>query len=143
MLPLGRLDTGGDGPAWRWPASAQVHLPGGGPSRLVAERAEGLPFFLIEEVLAALIGEGALAERDGRLRNRGPPWPAPGIRPRSPIRCCRRLDGLDADSRRVICAAAVLGRRFDWALLGPVAGLAGGGCGGGVAARSRPAARRG
>ena len=36
----------------------------------------------------------------------------------------RRLDGLDADSRRVICAAAVLGRRFDWALLGPVTSLA-------------------
>ena len=37
----------------------------------------------------------------------------------------RRLDGLDADSRRVICAAAVLGGRFDWALLGLVTSLAG------------------
>ena len=30
-----------------------------------------------------------------------------------------------AESRRVIGAAAVLGRRFDWALLGPVTGLTG------------------
>jgi DNA-binding NarL/FixJ family response regulator len=32
---------------------------------------------------------------------------------------------VDTDSRHVIGAAAVLGRRFDWALLGPVTGLAG------------------
>ena len=31
---------------------------------------------------------------------------------------------MSADAREVIGAAAVLGRRFDWALLGPVAGLA-------------------
>src|SRR4029079_15671231 len=36
----------------------------------------------------------------------------------------RRLDGMSAESRRVIGAAAVLGRRFDWTLLGPVTGLA-------------------
>jgi hypothetical protein len=33
---------------------------------------------------------------------------------------------MSAGSRRVIGAAAVLGRRFDWALLGPVTGLADG-----------------
>ena len=32
---------------------------------------------------------------------------------------------MSAESRRVIGAAAVLGRRFDWTLLGPVTGLAG------------------
>ena len=36
----------------------------------------------------------------------------------------RRLDGMSAESRQVIGAAAVLGRRFDWTLLGQVTGLA-------------------
>ncbi|HEY5361869.1 MAG TPA: AAA family ATPase [Streptosporangiaceae bacterium] len=87
---------------------------------LVAERAEGVPF-LVEEILAGLIGDGTLTERDGH-------WHAADLAgARLPdtftdaIR--RRLDGLDADSGHVICAAAVLGRRFDWALLGPVTGL--------------------
>ncbi len=35
----------------------------------------------------------------------------------------RRLSGLDSDSRRVISAAAVLGRRFDWGLLAGVTAL--------------------
>ena len=113
-------------------------LPGAVQS-LVAERAEGLPF-LIEEVLAGLIGEGALAERDGSwhataLAGTGVPGTfADSVR--------RRLDGLDADSRRVICAAAMLGRAS--------MGAAGPGHepgrrwrGGGAAAGSRPAARRG
>ena len=34
-----------------------------------------------------------------------------------------RLEGLAASSRRVIDAAAVLGRRFDWRVLGPVTGM--------------------
>jgi DNA-binding NarL/FixJ family response regulator len=87
---------------------------------LVAERAEGLPF-LIEEVLAGLIGEGALAERDGNWQATA--LAATGVPGTFADAVRRRLDGLDADSRRVICAAAVLGRGFDWALLGPVTGL--------------------
>ena len=118
VLPLGRLD-----PA----AAAQMALACVGaadlPSAvqsLVAERAEGLPF-LVEEILAGLIGEGSLTEQDGRwhagdLARAGVPGTfADAVR--------RRLDGLDGDARSVICAAAVLGRRFDWALLGPVTGL--------------------
>ncbi len=118
VLPLGRLD-----PA----AAAQMALACVGaadlPSAvqsLVAERAEGLPF-LVEEILAGLIGEGSLTEQDGRwhagdLARTGVPGTfADAVR--------RRLDGLDGDARSVICAAAVLGRRFDWALLGPVTGL--------------------
>ena len=87
---------------------------------LVAQRAEGLPF-LIEEVLAGLIGDGSLIERDGRWDATvlsGPPVPATFA---DAVR--RRLTGLDADSRRVISAAALLGRRFDWAVLGSVTGL--------------------
>jgi DNA-binding CsgD family transcriptional regulator len=121
VLPLGRLD-----PA----AAAQMalacvggaELPGSVQS-LVAERAEGLPF-LVEEVLAGLIGDGTLAERDGRWQSAD----LVGVQvPATFADVVRgRLDGLDPDSRRVICAAAVLGRRFDWALLGQVTGLADG-----------------
>lgn len=35
----------------------------------------------------------------------------------------RRLAGLDDAGRAVVCAAAVLGRRFDWSLLPPTTGL--------------------
>ena len=88
----------------------------------VAGRAEGIPF-LVEEVLAGLVGEGALTERDGR-------WHAadlstPGVPATFADAVRRRLDGMSAESRRVIGAAAVLGRRFDWMLLGPVTGLSG------------------
>jgi DNA-binding CsgD family transcriptional regulator len=118
LLPLRRLD-----PA----RSAEMALACVGPTELPAEvlsfvtsRAEGLPF-LIEEVLAGLIGDGTLTERDGRfdaadLAGAGLPASfAEAIR--------RRLDGLDANGRLVAGAAAVLGRSFDWALLGPVTGL--------------------
>jgi len=118
VLPLSRLD-----PA----ATAQMalacvgaaDLPGAVQS-LVADRAEGLPF-LIEEILAGLIGEGSLTERDGR-------WlagelAAAGVPGTFADAVQRRLDPMNADARGVIWAAAVLGRRFDWALLGPVTGL--------------------
>ncbi len=88
---------------------------------LLTERTEGNPF-LVEEVLAGLIGDGALTERDGgweaaELTGAGVPGTfSEAVR--------RRLDGLDPGSGQVICAAAVLGRRFDWPLLGPVTGLA-------------------
>jgi DNA-binding CsgD family transcriptional regulator len=87
---------------------------------LVADWAEGLPF-LVEEVLAGLIGDGTLSERDGRWHTAD--ISSAGIPATFADAVRLRLDGLDADSRRVICAAAVLGRRFDWALLGPVTGL--------------------
>ena len=98
---------------------------------LVAHRAEGLPF-LVEEVLAGLIGDGWLVERDGR-------WDAAVLAdsvqadaaapPSTPVPATfadalrRRLSGLDSDSLRVISAAAVLGRRFDWGLLATMTAL--------------------
>ena len=98
-----------------------AHLPAA-VHEFVAGRAEGIPF-LVEEVLAGLVGEGALTERDGR-------WHAadlstPGVPATFADAVRRRLDGMSAESRRVIGAAAVLGRRFDWMLLGPVTGLSG------------------
>jgi DNA-binding CsgD family transcriptional regulator len=104
---------------------------------LVARRAEGLPF-LVEEVLAGLVGDGSLVERDGRwdadpvlagpvLADIGPA--DPGALRSLPVPATfagalrRRLSGLDSDSRRVISAAALLGRRFDWGLLAAVTAL--------------------
>jgi DNA-binding CsgD family transcriptional regulator len=118
VLPLGRLDSA----AMVRMALACVggtDLPGA-VQACVAERAEGIPF-LVEEVLAGLIGDGTLAERDGR-------WHAAdlagaGLPGTFADAVHDRLEGLDADSRQVLCAAAVLGRRFDWALLGAVTGL--------------------
>ena len=119
VLPLGRLD-----PA----AMTRMALSCLGAGQLpravlsfVAERAEGIPF-LVEEVLAGLIGEGALADRDGS-------WHATDLAaavvPATFADAVRlRLDAVDADSRRAICAAAIIGRRFDWALLGSVTDLA-------------------
>ena len=87
----------------------------------VAGRAEGIPF-LVEEVLAGLVAEGTLAERDGRWH--AADLSAPGVPATFADAIRRRLDGMTTQARQVIAAAAVLGRRFDWALLGPVTGLA-------------------
>jgi DNA-binding CsgD family transcriptional regulator len=80
----------------------------------LADRAEGLPF-LVEELLAGLVGAGELVERDGRwsatdaLGGRVPPTFADAVG--------RRLATLAASTRDVLHAAAVLGGRFDWSLL--------------------------
>jgi DNA-binding CsgD family transcriptional regulator len=124
VLALGRLDpvatadmtraclAAADLPAPDLPAA--VHA-------FVADRTEGIPF-LVEEVLAGLVREGALTERDGRWH--AADLDASGVPATFAEAIRRRLDGMSADARQVIGAAAVLGRRFDWALLGPVAGLA-------------------
>jgi DNA-binding CsgD family transcriptional regulator/tetratricopeptide (TPR) repeat protein len=86
-------------------------------------RADGLPF-LVEELLAGLVGAGTLVERDGcwsstadPLGGRVPPTFADSVG--------RRLDALSSPTRGVLHAAAVLGRGFDWSLLAAVTGLAG------------------
>jgi DNA-binding CsgD family transcriptional regulator/tetratricopeptide (TPR) repeat protein len=119
VLPLARLDPAA---AARMAVACvgATQLPGTVQS-FVAEQAEGVPF-LVEELLAGLIGEGALTERDGGWHAADLVAAAVPVTFADAVR--RRLDGLDADSGRVIGAAAVLGRRFDWALLGPVTGLA-------------------
>jgi DNA-binding CsgD family transcriptional regulator len=117
LLPLDRLD-----------ASAMVEmaqacldaatLPADAEAFL-AERAEGVPF-LIEEVLAGLLDDGALVERDGRWEAVGPM--AAGVPASFADAVSRRLAGVDPQSRQVIRAAAVLGRRFDWAVLSLMVG---------------------
>jgi DNA-binding CsgD family transcriptional regulator len=86
----------------------------------VGARADGLPF-LVEELLAGLVGAGELVERDGdwsttgQLGGRLPPTFAGAVG--------RRLDALPVAARGVLHAAAVFGRRFDWSLLAATTGL--------------------
>ncbi len=119
VLPLARLDPVA---VARMAAACvgAVQLPDTVQS-FVAEQAEGIPF-LVEEVLAGLIGEGALTERDGSWHAADLVTAAVPVTFADAVR--RRLAAVDADSRHVIGAAAVLGRRFDWALLSPVTGMA-------------------
>jgi len=120
VLPLGRLSKA-DSARMAHECVGAADLPDAVQS-LVAQRAEGLPF-LVEEVLASLIGDGSLIERDGH-------WDA-GDLTATPVPATfadavrRRLGGIDTDSRRVVSAAAVLGRQFDWSLLGLVTALPG------------------
>ncbi len=119
VLQLGRLDPAAMADMTRACLDAtdlpdEVH-------GVVAERAEGIPF-LVEEILAGLVGEGALTERDGRWHAAGLGAAAVPATFAEEVR--RRLDTMSAESRQVVSAAAVLGRRFDWDLLGPVTGLA-------------------
>jgi DNA-binding NarL/FixJ family response regulator len=119
VLPLGCLD-----PA----AMTQMALACIGADNLpdevhafLAERAEGIPF-LVEEVLAGLIGAQALTEQDGRWY--AADLVASGVPATFAETVRRRLAAAGPDARQVIAAAAVLGRRFDWDLLGPAVGLA-------------------
>lgn len=84
-----------------------------------AARADGIPF-LVEELLAAGVNSGALV-RDGDswevsedLDHLVPLTFVDGMR--------RRLATLGEDTRALLNAAAVLGRRFDWALLPSMTG---------------------
>jgi DNA-binding CsgD family transcriptional regulator len=86
----------------------------------VAEHSDGLPF-LIEELLAGLVSSGTLVREDGRWRAEQVPTPSVPASFAGSLRS--RLDALDADSRQVLAAAAVLGRRFDWDLLPGVAAV--------------------
>lgn len=118
VLSLGRLGAG---------AMARMVLECLGAAGLpdatqdfVAKRAEGIPF-LVEEVLAGLLDEGALVERDGQWRAATPI--TAGVPATFADSVARRLAAFDQDGRRVIRAAAVIGRRFEWSLLGQVASV--------------------
>ena len=119
VLPLGRLDPLAMADMTRACLDA-ADLPDA-LQEFVAARAEGIPF-LVEEVLAGLVGDGALTERGGRWH--AADLSAPGVPATFADAVRRRLDGMSAESRQVIGAAAVLGRRFEWTLLGRVTGLA-------------------
>ena len=85
----------------------------------LAARAEGNPF-LVEELLAAAASAGALVHD-------GAEWSiAETVEPVVPLTFAdgvrRRLGPLGGDTRRVLAAAAVIGRRFDWSILPSIAG---------------------
>jgi len=118
VLSLARLDPGSVA------AMARACLRSGElpepVQAFVAERTDGIPF-LVEEVLASLLEDGVLAERGGRWETTGP---VAGRVPASfADAVARRLSLLGREARLAIMAAAVLGRRFEWSLLGPMTGL--------------------
>jgi DNA-binding CsgD family transcriptional regulator/tetratricopeptide (TPR) repeat protein len=79
----------------------------------VAGRADGVPFF-VEELLVGLVNSGALLRETAGWRAVSRLVSVVPLTVTASIR--QRLDA-DSDVRDVLAAAAVLGRRFDWALL--------------------------
>lgn len=90
-----------------------------GVAGFLADRAEGTPF-LVEELLAAAVADGALvATPEG--------WTAgaemPRLVPQSFAASVRqRVAAFDAPGRRLLAAAALLGRGFEWRLAARAAG---------------------
>jgi DNA-binding CsgD family transcriptional regulator len=116
------LDRLGDDDVERLTAACLGGAPPAEVLELVTGWAEGVPLF-VEELLAGLASTGALRrgadgwELAGPLPARVPTTFAATVE--------ERLAGLDAATRRLVEAAAVLGRRFDWRLLGPMVGCSG------------------
>ncbi|HEX6538571.1 MAG TPA: AAA family ATPase [Candidatus Dormibacteraeota bacterium] len=78
--------------------------------RRMLDTAEGLPF-LVEELLATATTSGALVHRDGDWRL----GTVPRVVPESfAITVRERLHALSPAGRRLVGAAALLGRSFDW-----------------------------
>ncbi len=88
--------------------------PPAGLSEFVEVHSDGSPF-LVEELLAGLSAVGALRLVGTRWEVTGALSPSvPGSLQAS---IGRRLGSLDATARRVLAAAALLGRQFEWELL--------------------------
>ncbi len=91
------------------------------PDDLVAfvrRHSDGSPF-LVEELLAGLVSSGELRLEDGQWTRVGDLTPTVPASLRESIH--RRLASLDPTARRVLGAAALLGRSFDWELLPGIA----------------------
>ena len=84
----------------------------------VRGHADGNPF-VVEELLAGLVSSGELRQDGGRWTTSGQLTPTVPASLRESIQ--RRLASLDATARRVVGAAALLGRAFDWELLPGIA----------------------
>ena len=92
----------------------------GDVTRYVIEHADGLPL-LVEELLVGLVDAGVLVpDGDGWAVTRPP---TPTVPPTMAGLVAGRLAELDPDARRVLAAAAVVGRDVDWRLLGPATSL--------------------
>jgi DNA-binding CsgD family transcriptional regulator len=88
----------------------------------VAARADGIPF-LVEELLAGALSSGVLVS-DGTSWSRTAAED-PAVPATFADSVHRRLGTLGAPAGAVLSAAAVLGRRFDWRLLGAITQLEG------------------
>src|SRR4051794_23998163 len=112
IVPLGPLDDS----AVRAAVAAALGT-GDPPSELVTavgERAGGSPF-LIEELVASLVGVGALVRSGAGWEVRGA---LPAVVPESfTLAVADRLAALSPPARGVVELAAVLGERFDWRLV--------------------------
>lgn len=84
----------------------------------VQTHSDGYPF-LVEELLAGLVASGALQRDAGRWTSAGRLRAAVPGTLRASIG--QRLDALAPEARRVLGAAAMLGRSFDWELLPGIA----------------------
>lgn len=98
-----------------------VSRPPAGLGAFVHRHSDGNPF-LVEELLAGLVASGDLQYVDGNweiseLRTTVPPSLRGSIE--------RRLGRLDGVAKRVVAAAAMLGREFGWELLPGIAGVDG------------------
>ena len=118
LLPLSRLTP----PDVERMARATLDTPelSEDVSRLVGSWAEGIPL-LIEDLLAELIGAGAIIEGEtGWVLER----PSGSILPAGFRHATQqRLSRLGTEARRLLAAAAVLGGRFDSTLLSLITGL--------------------
>lgn len=120
VVNLGRLDRAGT-VALACACMGTEELPPPVVELLVA-RAEGLPL-LVEELLAGLVGCGALAARAD-----GPGWQVVTDLPlQVPATFAdsvhQRMQSLSEGERAILHAAAVLGRHFPWRLLPAASGL--------------------
>jgi DNA-binding CsgD family transcriptional regulator/tetratricopeptide (TPR) repeat protein len=112
LVTLGPLD----GPGVRAAVAAALGTTDPPPALVTAlgERSGGSPF-LVEELLASLIGVGALAHTGAGWEVRGA---LPVVVPESfTLAVADRLAALPAPARGVVEMAAVLGERFDWRLV--------------------------
>ena len=96
--------------------------PPPGLTDFVRAHGDGTPF-LVEELLAGLVAAGTLRHEDGLWVASGELTPTVPASLRESIR--RRMGLLDPTARRVVGAAALLGRRFDWELLPGIADVDG------------------
>ena len=117
VIDLGRLSRA-DVAAIACACLSTADLPGP-VDELLSAHADGLPFF-VEELLAGVVGSGALVRDEGgwtvagRLQADAPDNFVDSVE--------RRLAAL-GDAAPVVVAAAVLGRAFDWALLPAMTGV--------------------
>lgn len=88
----------------------------------VVAHSDGNPF-LVEELLAGLVADGQLRRERGYWEAAGPLTPLVPASLKESID--RRLSMLGPTDRRVLGAAAMLGRHFDWNLLPGIAGVDG------------------